>query len=482
MSTQAVTLDRPAGSRPAAADGVPTRVVTGLTPSGRLHIGNYVGAIRPLLALASRPSTSAVVFVADLHAMTNDHDPARLRADTRELAATLLACGLGDDATLFLQSAVPAHTELAYLLECTAAYGEMTRMIQFKEKAGSARGAARLSLLTYPALMAADILLYRADRVPVGDDQRQHLELTRTLARRFNARYGEVFTVPSPAVPGAAARLKDLRLPSAKMGKSSAGSGTVHLLDDPVRIAATVRAAVTDLDPALTYDPELRPGVANLAELLGGADRAHAAGRARRPARRRCPQGRRDGGAGRDAAAGAGAVRGADQGPGRGRPPARLGRGDGGGAGGSHARGGPGGDGAGAYGRRPMSACPVAGSNGTDSWSRTIRHRPPPLNQWPLGPIGHRPLGPGDRRDPPMTEVEQVLGGDAAAAVIRRPDGDDVRARLVQRVEDDERDAPRRQHGAGVVGREHEDHAPRASLDEIGDPRSHPAPGGPSPR
>lgn len=117
-----------------------------------------------------------------------------------------------------------------------------------------------------------------------------------------------------------------------------------------------------------------------------------------------------------------------------------------------------------------MSACPVAGSNGTDSWSRTIRHRPPPLNQWPLGPIGHRPLGPGDRRDPPMTEVEQVLGGDAAAAVIRRPDGDDVRARLVQRVEDDERDAPRRQHGAGVVGREHEDHAPRASLDEIGDP------------
>ncbi len=268
MSTQAVTLDRPAGSRPAAADGVPTRLVTGLTPSGRLHIGNYVGAIRPLLALASRPSTSAVVFVADLHAMTNDHDPARLRADTRELAATLLACGLGDDATLFLQSAVPAHTELAYLLECTAAYGEMTRMIQFKEKAGSARGAARLSLLTYPALMAADILLYRADRVPVGDDQRQHLELTRTLARRFNARYGEVFTVPSPAVPGAAARLKDLRLPSAKMGKSSAGSGTVHLLDDPVRIAATVRAAVTDLDPALTYDPELRPGVANLAELL----------------------------------------------------------------------------------------------------------------------------------------------------------------------------------------------------------------------
>jgi tryptophanyl-tRNA synthetase len=256
-----------------AATGEPTRLVTGLTASGRLHIGNYVGAVRPLLDLAASGTTQAVCFVADLHAMTMDHDPGRLRERTRELAATLLACGLGDDATLFLQSAVPAHTELAYLLECTAAYGEMTRMIQFKEKAGRERSAARLSLLTYPALMAADILLYRADVVPVGEDQRQHLELTRTLARRFNARYGEVFTVPSAAVPPAAARLRDLRVPSAKMGKSASGAGSgggvVHLLDDPVRIAATVRAAVTDLDPVLSYDPELRPGVANLAELLG---------------------------------------------------------------------------------------------------------------------------------------------------------------------------------------------------------------------
>ena len=221
----------------------PTRLVTGLTASGRLHIGNYVGAVRPLLDLAASGTTQAVCFVADLHAMTTDHDPGRLREHTRELAATLLACGLGDDATLFLQSAVPAHTELAYLLECTAAYGEMTRMIQFKEKAGRERGAARLSLLTYPALMAADILLYRADVVPVGDDQRQHLELTRTLARRFNARYGDVFTVPSSAVPPAAARLRDLRVPTAKMGKSTSskagGSGIIHLLDDPVRIAAT---------------------------------------------------------------------------------------------------------------------------------------------------------------------------------------------------------------------------------------------------
>jgi tryptophanyl-tRNA synthetase len=249
-----------------APDGV--RLVSGLQPTGRLHVGNYVGAVRPLAELAARPGTRTLVFVADLHAMTVEHDPGRLREDTRELAATLLACGL-DDATLFLQSAVPAHAELAYLLECTAAYGEMTRMIQFKEKAGRERNAARLSLLTYPALMSADILLYRADTVPVGDDQRQHLELTRTLARRFNARYGEVFTVPSAAVVASGARLRDLRVPTATMGKSGAGNGRVHLLDDPVRIAATVRAAVTDLDPVLTYDPELRPGVATLAELLG---------------------------------------------------------------------------------------------------------------------------------------------------------------------------------------------------------------------
>ena len=265
-------VDARSAPRPSRATGVRTRLVTGLKPTGRLHVGTYVGAVRPLLALAAQPSTERLVFVADLHAMTIEHDPGRLRADTRELAATLLACGLGDlpsgTAAVFLQSAVPAHTELAYLLECTAAYGEMTRMIQFKEKAGAEQGAARLSLLTYPALMAADILLYQADVVPVGDDQRQHLELTRTLARRFNGRYGEVFTVPQAAVPPAAARVRSLRDPGAKMGTSGSAIGAVHLLDEPVRIAAAVRSAVTDLDPELSYDPELRPGVANLAELL----------------------------------------------------------------------------------------------------------------------------------------------------------------------------------------------------------------------
>ena len=251
------------------AAGTTTRVVTGLKPTGRLTIGNYLGAIRPTLALAADPANSTLVFVADLHALTVEHDPAALRARSREVAATLLACGLDERAALFRQSDVPAHTELAYLLECTAVFGEMTRMVQFKEKAAGQR-SVRLSLLTYPALMAADVLLYRADAVPVGDDQRQHLELARTLAQRFNARYGSVFVVPEALTPDAAARVRDLRDPASKMGKSSVSTeGTVHVLDDPVRIAATVRRAVTDLDPVLAYDPDLRPGVANLADLLG---------------------------------------------------------------------------------------------------------------------------------------------------------------------------------------------------------------------
>lgn len=247
----------------------PARLVTGVKPTGRLTVGNYLGAVRPTVALAADPAMEPLVFVADLHAMTVDHDPAVLRRRTRELAATLLACGLDDRAVLFVQSAVPAHTELAYLLECTAAYGELTRMIQFRE-ASAGRRAVRLSMLTYPALMAADVLLYRAEVVPVGEDQRQHLELARTLAHRFNTRYAPVFALPKAVVPAGAARVRDLRDPASKMGKSGGGTdGVVHVLDDPLRIAATVRRAVTDLDPVLSYDPGLRPGVSNLADLLG---------------------------------------------------------------------------------------------------------------------------------------------------------------------------------------------------------------------
>jgi tryptophanyl-tRNA synthetase len=247
-----------------------TRVITGLQPTGRLHIGNYLGAVRPLLDLGACPGHDLMVFVADLHALTVKHDPATLRRRSLELATTLLACGLDPAAaTLFLQSSVPAHTELTYLLESTATYGEMSRMVQFKEKSRG-RESTRLSLLTYPALMAADVLAYRADVVPVGDDQRQHLELASTVARRFNARYGEVFTVPRGVLPSDAARIKDLRDPAAKMGKSGAdGSGVVFLLDEPDVVAAKVRRAVTDADRVLDLDAERRPGVTNLAVLLG---------------------------------------------------------------------------------------------------------------------------------------------------------------------------------------------------------------------
>jgi tryptophanyl-tRNA synthetase len=246
-----------------------TRVFTGLKPTGQLQVGNYLGAIRPLLDLASDPDTDLIVCVVDLHALTVEHDPGQVRALTLEMAATLLACGLDPRARLFVQSSVPAHTELAYLLESTATYGEMTRMIQFKEKSRG-QESVRLSLLTYPALMAADILAYQTDVVPVGEDQRQHLELTRTLARRLNDRYGQVFTVPRGVTPAETARVKDLREPNSKMGKSgSDGAGVVFLRDDPDTIAAKVRRAVTDNDPALSYDPATRPGVANLAALLG---------------------------------------------------------------------------------------------------------------------------------------------------------------------------------------------------------------------
>lgn len=245
------------------------RVFTGLKPTGRLHLGNYLGAIRPVVDLTADVRNDVLVCVVDLHALTVEHDPGRLRAETLEMATTLLACGLDASATVFVQSAVAAHTELSYLLECTATYGEMQRMVQFKEK-GRGNPSTRLSLLTYPALMAADILVHRSDVVPVGDDQRQHLELAIALARRFNARYGEVLTVPRAAVQPAAARVKDLRHPTAKMGKSGADpSGVLFLLDDPDTIAAKVRRAVTDDDPVLTADDPARPGVTNLATVLG---------------------------------------------------------------------------------------------------------------------------------------------------------------------------------------------------------------------
>ncbi len=237
-----------------------------LTPSGRLTLGNLLGALRPMAAEQER--ADCFYGISDLHALTTPQDPAALRERIREQATLLLAAGL-DDSTLFVQSRVPAHSRLGYLLECVATTGELSRMIQFKEKSRAGE-STRTSLLTYPALMAADILLYRPARVPVGDDQRQHVELTRDLALRFNSTYGQVFTVPEVSTPPAGARLRDLADPSRKMSKSGDGPGVIYLLDPPDVVRRKVARAVTDSDtgPDAVRAAESKPGVSNLLDIL----------------------------------------------------------------------------------------------------------------------------------------------------------------------------------------------------------------------
>jgi tryptophanyl-tRNA synthetase len=257
--------------------GVVTTVLSGIQPTGQPQLGNYLGALRWWVDLQHQ--ADAFYCIVDLHALTVPRDPGEVRTATTTMAAVLLAAGLDPDrCTLFVQSHVPAHLQLSWLLECTASYGEVLRMTQWKDK--SAKGgedAARVGLLTYPVLMAADILAYQADRVPVGDDQRQHLELTRDLAERFNSRYGTVFTVPDAVIPakGAGARIMDLQEPTKKMSKSSESeAGTVFLFDDPAVITRKIKRAVTDADDgdgAVRYDPVGKPGVSNLLELLATA-------------------------------------------------------------------------------------------------------------------------------------------------------------------------------------------------------------------
>ncbi|MDQ7902918.1 tryptophan--tRNA ligase [Phytohabitans sp. ZYX-F-186] len=244
-----------------------TATLTGFKPTGHLQLGNLLGAIRPVVAAQRR--TRPVTFVADLHAMTVAHDPAGLRQLTLEVAQLLLAAGVDPDRSLFYaQSQVPEHAELHYLLECATRYGEAHRMIQFKER--SSRRGARLSLLTYPVLMAADILLHGTAEVPVGEDQRQHVELARDVATRFNTHYGQTFVVPRAVKPEVAARVMDLSDPTAKMSKTSGAPGTIFLLDPPEAIERKVMRAVTDSGDTVSYEPETRPGVANLLEILAG--------------------------------------------------------------------------------------------------------------------------------------------------------------------------------------------------------------------
>ncbi|WP_121253210.1 tryptophan--tRNA ligase [Nocardioides ferulae] len=253
---------------PAAEDGATARQLSLLKPTGRLTLGNLLGALAPMAAAQDR--ADCFFGVADLHALTVPQDPADVRERTREMATLLLATGL-DRATLFVQSRVPTHNQLGYLLECVASTGELNRMIQFKEK-GRGRDSTRAALYTYPTLMASDILLYRPQRVPVGEDQRQHVELTRDLAVRFNTTYGPVFTVPEITTPASGARVMDLAQPTVKMGKSHASTaGTIHLLDPPDVVRRKVARAVTDSDTgpdAVRRDRESKPGVTNLLDVL----------------------------------------------------------------------------------------------------------------------------------------------------------------------------------------------------------------------
>ncbi|MHA6751648.1 tryptophan--tRNA ligase [Dermacoccus nishinomiyaensis] len=243
------------------------RDLSGITPSGQLTLGNYLGALRRFVQ--RQYEVDGYYFVADLHALTVDHDPARHRQLTTSTMALFLASGLDpEQATVFVQSDVSAHVHLAYLLECTAHVGELSRMIQFKQKGH--RPGTRASLFTYPCLMAADILLYGADRVPVGGDQSQHVELARDLAIRFNSLYGDTFVVPELEPVALAARVLDLQDPGRKMSKSDPedAAGVIRMLDNPDVIAKKIRRAVTDSDNEVLYDPKHKPGVSNLLDIL----------------------------------------------------------------------------------------------------------------------------------------------------------------------------------------------------------------------
>ena len=244
-----------------------TRVFSGIKPTGPVQLGNLLGALR--FWVEDQHRAESLYCVVDLHALTVPQDPDALRTTSLDLAQLLLAIGIDPDiATLFVQSHVPEHTELAWIMECTAAYGELKRMTQFKDKSTGADFVSG-GLFTYPALMAADILLYDADRVPVGDDQRQHVELTRDLAGRFNHRYGDTFVVPEAAIPRIGARVMDLQEPTRKMSKSEdSPQGTILVLEDLRSVEKKIKRAVTDTESEVRYDPEAKPGVSNLLTIL----------------------------------------------------------------------------------------------------------------------------------------------------------------------------------------------------------------------
>lgn len=242
------------------------RVLSGIQPTAdSYHLGNYLGALKQWIDL--QDTYEAFYFIPDLHAITVQQDPAELRARTVAGAAQLIALGIDPaKSSLFVQSHVPQHAELNWVLSCITGFGEAGRMTQFKDKsAKQGQDRTTVGLFTYPVLMAADILLYRPQLVPVGEDQRQHLELTRTLAERFNSRYGETFVVPEGFIPQGAAKIFDLQNPTAKMSKSADNpKGCINLLDDPKVSIKRIKSAVTDNDGVIAFDKDNKPGVSNL--------------------------------------------------------------------------------------------------------------------------------------------------------------------------------------------------------------------------
>ncbi len=250
------------------------RVFSGIQPSGALHLGNLLGA--NLRWVAEQDRTDAIFCVVDLHALTFPKAPGEIGAASLELATQLFAIGLDPEkCVFFVQSTVPQHTELAWIMQTVTAFGELSRMTQFKEKRGRAEsgdGFISAGLFTYPALMAADILLYDTTEVPVGDDQGQHVELTRDAANRFNSRYGDTFVLPKATLPQAGARVMDLQTPTNKMSKSTdTEAGIIYLSDSPAAITKKFKRAVTDSETDVRFDVAAKPGVSNLLSILGAA-------------------------------------------------------------------------------------------------------------------------------------------------------------------------------------------------------------------
>lgn len=247
-----------------------TRVFSGIQPTGEQHLGNYLGATRNWARM--QHDTDAFFCVVDLHAITVPKDAQEVRDGSLRLAQMLMAVGLDPErCTLFVQSHVREHSELGWILQCNVSFGELSRMTQFKDKSGR-HDFISAGLFTYPSLQAADILLYDTNEVPVGDDQRQHIEITRDIADRFNSRFGDTFVLPEAVIPTAGARVMDLQEPTNKMSKSlDSPRGTIGLLDEPRQIEKKIKSAVTDNDGEVRYDPAEKPGVSNLLSILGAA-------------------------------------------------------------------------------------------------------------------------------------------------------------------------------------------------------------------